>query len=107
MKVLGHKIELLTGTAGLSPPLPLCAALAARYLPSWSGAWWLWPRVWGGSGSSSRRGCRYQLSPSLCAAGSCAEPGPGRGLGAVPCSALLSEGPGVWVGRALAAGARV
>lgn len=41
MKVLGHKIELLTGTAGLSPPLPLCAALAARYLRSWSGAWWL------------------------------------------------------------------
>lgn len=92
-------------------PFPAAAprrGLAARYFPSWSRspARWRRPGLWGVSGWRRRRGCGHQLIPTLCAAGSCAEPGPGRGLGAVPCPALLSESPrpGVGVGRALAAG---
>lgn len=90
-------------------PLPAAAprrGLAARYFPSWSRSRARRPGLWGVSGWRRRRGCGHQLIPTLCAAGSCAEPGPGRGPGAVPCPALLSESlrPGVGVGRTLAAG---
>lgn len=92
-------------------PFPAAAprrGLAARHFPSWSRsrARRRRPGLWGVSGWRRRRGCGHQLIPALCAAGSCAEPGPGRRPGAVPCPAWLSESPrpGVGVGRALAAG---
>lgn len=90
-------------------PFPAAAprrGLAASYFPSRSRsrARWRRPGLWGVSGWRRRRGCGHQLIPTLCAAGSCAEPGPGRGLGAVPCPALLSESPrsaSGWVERLL------
>lgn len=42
MKVLGHRIELLTGTGRLPRP-PLGAALAARPFRSWSWSQARWP----------------------------------------------------------------
>ena len=62
-------------------PFPAAAprrGLAARYFPSWSRsrARWRRPGLWGVSGWRRRRGCGRQLIPTLCAAGSCAEPGP-------------------------------
>ena len=91
MKVLGHKIELLTGTAGPSPPPPLGAALAARYFPSWSGRPARWPgfgaaRVragGGGADASEFRACALSVPArstapredvGLCPARPCSSP---------------------------------
>lgn len=104
--MLGHKIELLTGTAGPSPPAPLGAALATRYF--WSCSWSrVRSEVLRGFRFEQEEGfCEYQLIPSFCAAGSRAEPSLGRGLGR--CLArLCSLSPGVLVVEQLGGRARV
>lgn len=79
MKVLGHKIELLTGTAG--PRRPLRSAVERERGAAAGGL--------GGSGSGVRREGGDQPVPSRCAARSRAQPGPAR-----PRPAPLSAG--VW-----------